>query len=169
MLSHLNHVWLQPYELQPARLLCSWDSPGKNMEWVVMHSSKGSSQPKDWTCVSRTTGEFLTTEPPGKPCGYLWTSVDICSHLKHLKHIVFKKPNSIPLNKIPISNVSHSVVSTLCDPMDYSLPGSSVHGILQARILEWVAISFSWGSSWQCKCLKWKRKINLGTVCQELI
>ena len=30
---------------------------------------------------------------------------------------------------------------TLCDPMDYSLPGSSVHGILQARILEWVAIS----------------------------
>ena len=36
---------------------------------------------------------------------------------------------------------------TLCDPMDYSLPGSSVHGILQARILEWVAIPFSRGSS----------------------
>ena len=32
---------------------------------------------------------------------------------------------------------------TLYDPMDYSLPGSSVHGILQARILEWVAIPFS--------------------------
>ena len=32
---------------------------------------------------------------------------------------------------------------TLCDPMDYSLLGSSVHGILQARILAWVAISFS--------------------------
>ena len=32
---------------------------------------------------------------------------------------------------------------TLCDPMDCSLPGSSVHGILQARIMEWVAISFS--------------------------
>ena len=32
---------------------------------------------------------------------------------------------------------------TLCDPMDCSLPGSSVHGILQARILEWVAMSFS--------------------------
>ena len=31
----------------------------------------------------------------------------------------------------------------LCDPMDCSLPGSSVHGILQARILEWVAIPFS--------------------------
>ena len=36
---------------------------------------------------------------------------------------------------------------TLCDPMDCSLPGSSVHGILQARILEWAAISFSRGSS----------------------
>ena len=32
---------------------------------------------------------------------------------------------------------------TLCDPMDYSLLGSSSHGILQARVLEWVAISFS--------------------------
>ena len=36
---------------------------------------------------------------------------------------------------------------TLCSPMDYSLQGSSVHGILQARILEWVAIPFSRGSS----------------------
>ena len=35
----------------------------------------------------------------------------------------------------------------LCDPMDCSPPGSSVHGILQARILEWVAISYSRGSS----------------------
>ena len=34
---------------------------------------------------------------------------------------------------------------TLCDSMDCSLPGSSVHGILQAKILEWVAISFSRG------------------------
>ena len=36
---------------------------------------------------------------------------------------------------------------TLCDPMDCSLPGSSVHGILQTRVLEWVAISFFRGSS----------------------
>ena len=36
---------------------------------------------------------------------------------------------------------------TLCDPADCSLPGSSAHGILQARTLEWVAISFSKGSS----------------------
>ena len=36
---------------------------------------------------------------------------------------------------------------TLCDPMGCSPPGSSVRGILQARILEWIAISFSRGSS----------------------
>ena len=36
---------------------------------------------------------------------------------------------------------------TLCDLMDYSQPGSSIHGLLQARILEWVAISFSRRSS----------------------
>ena len=36
---------------------------------------------------------------------------------------------------------------TLCDPMDGSLPGSAVHGIFQARMLEWAAISFSRGSS----------------------
>ena len=41
---------------------------------------------------------------------------------------------------------------TLCDPVDCSLPGSSVHGILQARTLEWVAISFS--NAW-----KWKVKV----------
>ena len=36
---------------------------------------------------------------------------------------------------------------TLWDPMDYSPPGSSIHGILQVRILEWIAISSSRGSS----------------------
>ena len=44
--------------------------------------------------------------------------------------------------KIYISEVAQSR-PTLCDPMDYSPPGSSVHGISQARILEWVDISFS--------------------------
>ena len=39
------------------------------------------------------------------------------------------------------------VISVMCDPMDCSLPGSSVHGILQARILEWVAVPSSRGVS----------------------
>ena len=49
------------------------------------------------------------------------------------------------------SEVAQSCL-TLCDPVDCSLWGSSVHGILQARILEWVAISFS--NAW-----KWKVKV----------
>ena len=43
--------------------------------------------------------------------------------------------------------LSHESCQILCDSMDCSLPGSSVHGFLQARILEWVAVSFSRGSS----------------------
>ena len=41
----------------------------------------------------------------------------------------------------------HQVLCDSCDPMDCSPPGSSVHGALQARILDWVAISVSKGSS----------------------
>ena len=40
------------------------------------------------------------------------------------------------------SEVAQSCL-TLCDPMDFSLPGSSIHGIFQARVLEWGAIAFS--------------------------
>ena len=46
-----------------------------------------------------------------------------------------------------LSEVAQSC-PTLCHPMDCSLPGSSVHGIFQARILEWIVISFCRGSSW---------------------
>ena len=53
---------------------------------------------------------------------------------------------------------------TLCDPMDWSLPGSSVHGIFQARVLEWVAIALGklqknelpWHTTWIFK----KQKTN---------
>ena len=44
--------------------------------------------------------------------------------------------------------LSHSVMSDSYSLMDYRPPGSSIHGILQARILEWVAISSSKGSCW---------------------
>ena len=45
------------------------------------------------------------------------------------------------------SEVKLLMCPTLCNPMDSSLPGSTIHGIFQARILEWAAISFSRGSS----------------------
>ena len=56
---------------------------------------------------------------------------------------------------------------TLGDPMDHSLPGFSDHGIFQARVLEWVAISFSRGSSWP-RDQTWVSRIAgrcLGCVC----
>ena len=45
--------------------------------------------------------------------------------------------------KVKVNSLSHA---RLCDPMDCSPPGSSGHGMLQARMLEWVAIPFSRGS-----------------------
>ena len=54
------------------------------------------------------------------------------------------------LNRLIESESENEVAQscpTLCDPMDCSPPGSSIHGIFQARVLEWVAISFSKGSS----------------------
>ena len=56
------------------------------------------------------------------------------------------------VNKAAAAAKSHQSCPTLCDPKDGSPPGSSVPGILQARILEWVATSFS--SAWQ-----WKVKV----------
>ena len=78
---------VRPYGLQPTRLLCPWDSLGKN------------------TGVGR---HFL-------------------------------------LQRVEVQSESEVAQScpTLHNPMDCSLPGSSVHGIFQARVLEWVAIAFS--------------------------
>ena len=56
-----------------------------------------------------------------------------------------QRPCSLQLEKVKAKLLSR--VRTLCDPMDCSLPGSSVHGMFQARVLKWVAISFSRGSS----------------------
>ena len=60
-------------------------------------------------------------------------------HWTHTGHLFYNVHESE-------SEVAQSCL-TLCDPLDCSLPGSSVHGIFQARVLEWVAISFSRGSS----------------------
>ena len=42
------------------RLLCSWDSPGKKLEWAAISFSRGTSQPRNWTQVSRIAGRCLT-------------------------------------------------------------------------------------------------------------
>ena len=69
-------------------------------------------------------------------CVYIY----IYSALKYILYITY-----ITLCAV-LCLVTHSC-PTLCNPMDYSPPGSSVHGILQARILEWVAMPSSMESS----------------------
>ena len=94
------------------------------LEWLANSFSKGSSQPRERICI---VGRFFTAEPalaggsfttelPGKPSFHTAAAA------------AAKSLQSCP---------------TLCDPKDGSPLGSSVPGILQARILEWVAISFS--------------------------
>ena len=88
-------------------------------------------------------GRFFTTEPPGKPILVHTLHVNqitnICGSFHFLK--MFQNSNSITVKASESESVSHSVVSDSLQPMDCSPPGSSVHGILQARILEWVATS----------------------------
>ena len=81
------------------------------------------------------------------------TSLYIChpAYLTYMQSTSYKMPGWMN-HKLDSRLESERKVAqscpTLCNSMDCSLPGSSLHGILQARVLEWVAISFSWGSSW---------------------
>ena len=73
------------------------------------------------------------------------------SYLKVLIFTVFTESKSKNITKYTHEVCVHAKLLqsclTLCDPMDCSPPGSSVHGILQARILEWVAMPSSRGTS----------------------
>ena len=62
--------------------------------------------------------------------------------------VVMYRCESWTIKKAAAAAKSPQSCPTLCDPIDGSPPGSSVHGISQTRILEWVALSFSRGSSW---------------------
>ena len=90
--------------------------------------------------------QLLPTEPTGrlfpKPPTFHPFSSAISCDLSFLEDaIIFSGKNKYAAQSI-------SQVWLFCDPMDCSPPGSSVHGILQARVLEWVAMPFSKGSSW---------------------
>ena len=83
---------------------------------------------------------YYLTSVEGVAPGLLHRQLTCLKNVDHWEHIVHAKPIQSCL--------------TLHDPMDHSPSGSSVHGILQARILEWVAMPFSRGSSrprgWTC-------------------
>ena len=88
------------------------------LEWVAIPFSRESSQPRDWTQVSCIAGRFFTIGATSE------------AQIIQVKMLVTQS------------------CLTLCDPMDCSPPVFSVLEIFQARILEWVAIPFSRGSSW---------------------
>ena len=80
----------------------------------------------------------------------LWDMYSSCSPMDYT--VACQAPPSMGFSKQEYwktkkkSEVAQSCPA-LCDPKDYSLPGSSIHGIFQARVLEWAAISYSRGSS----------------------
>ena len=82
---------------------------------------------------------------------YLFVDVSLMQNVsvnknKDLLACFFRNPWCLKQNLVHSSEVTR-LCPTFFDPVDCSLPGSSVHEILQARILKWVAISFSRGSS----------------------
>ena len=103
------------------------------LEWVAISSTRGSSQHRD----HRTPG-----------------SCDSCIGRRMLYHWATQEANDRGMCCNSAAATAKSIHScpTLCDPIDGSPSGSTVPGILQARILEWVAISVS--NEW-----KWKVKV----------
>ena len=95
-------------------------------EWVQRHGTL--------TCTSTNRSENSQPE------------IDTHRQIRDLKSCNIY-PTSSQRPHFLVCSVAKSC-STLCYPMDCSPPGSSVHGILQARISEWVVISFSRESSW---------------------
>ena len=84
--------------------------------------------------------EILTARPPGNSQDKMFydtKSINASFKKPLLKHVLILALKVLVAQSCPI----------LCDPVNCSLPGSSVYGILLARTLEWVAISFSRGSS----------------------
>ena len=111
----------------------------RKLEWVAISFSRGSSQLRNQTLVSWIAGRFFTNWATRETIFFcLWIPISLdCFESLQILISPFSESESEVAQSCP----------TLCNPMDCSPPGSSVHGILQARILEWVAISFSRGSS----------------------
>ena len=107
------------------------------LEWVAISFSRGSSWPRDRTQVSCIVSRHFTVchvTSYSTPVNYMLQTISMQVYILNMAIHMYVLVTQLCL--------------TLCDPMDYSPPGSSVHGILQARILESVTISFSRGSSW---------------------
>ena len=127
---------LQPQELWHTRLLHPWDFPGKGAGVGCR-------------CLLQ---RIFPTQRPNLGLPHCRQTLYLLSHQASLQNVkgplifLLVKLRTIELSAQP-SWVCVQSCLTLCDSMDYSPPGSLVHGICWAGILEWVAISFSRGSS----------------------
>ena len=105
------------------------------------------------TCYDHWTFrmENYTTFGMGKPFEIIYSSSIFKSVTRQqwCKMLSTKQAHKVSINTfcLKVSEVAQSC-PTLCGPIDCSLPGPSVHGIFQARILEWVVMSFFRRSSW---------------------
>ena len=127
------------------------------LEWVAMPSSRGSSQPRDRTQVSHIAGRFFTIwatrEAPPPPLFVFF--IDILNQVGEVLLVLnflinegwpFKTFSCIlwdfcfNLLMIKWNVLVAQSCPTVCDPMDNSLPGFSVHGIFQVRILDGLPI-----------------------------
>ena len=113
-------------------------------QWTVAHQtplSMGFSRQEYWSGLPWLPPRDLPN-PGIKPSSLTFPTLEAGSLPLT---ITWEVPYSLAL--VQFSSVAQSCL-TLCDPMDCSPPGYSVQGILQTRILEWVAISYFKGSSW---------------------
>ena len=135
---------VRPHRRQPTRIPRPWDSPGKNtgvnchflLQCVKVKSESEVTQ----SCPTLSTPWTAAYQAPPS-MGF--------SRQKYWSGVPLPPPYLI-LASPYISSVCAKLLQlclTLSDPMDCSLAGSSVHGILQARTLEWVALLSSRGSS----------------------
>ena len=157
---------LRPHGLWPARLFCPWDSPGKNIGAGCHFLLQGGDlfDPGIKPGSPALQADSLLSEPPGKPCCCCCCYVTLVVSDSVRPHR--QQPTRLPrpwdspgkntgvgchllLQCMKVKSESEVAQScpTLSDSLDCSPPGSSVHGIFQARVLEWGAIAFSRGSS----------------------
>ena len=110
------------------------------------------SQGCKYSLISANQSMWYTKLTNWKDKNHMIISIDAEKAFDKIQHpFIIKKKKKTPESNNRSNMKSESEVAqsgpTLCDSMDCSLPGSSIHGIYQSRVLEWVAIFFSRGSS----------------------
>ena len=132
---------VRPHRRQPTRLPRPWDSPGKNTGvgcHFLLQCMKVKSE-------SEVTESCLTLSDP-MDCGPPGSSIHGIFQARVLEWGAIAFSTSITAAAAAATSAAAKPLQscpTLCDPIVGSRPGSPIPGILQARTLEWVAISFS--------------------------